>query len=297
MVKLPHHCGSLTLLLILMLFTVCPAQADTLNGDRDQAVRQSTGYYNDALKKRDPVTVLNLETDWTGKGTTVAVNTSEEDSPSPGVAEKTAKPEFDSFWAWLWDYLYNGASITLGVGTRQAELGVTRVSDDDYGKIVQRDEEAYFISYSTRTTFMGTSRFAYTFMLNYSTFNMDKQEIGKDNFVDVGTRVKGDMAYVVPALFYQWGEGRYSGTYARIGFGIGLGVTRSRGDVQLFPSGDIVSISDRSYDLNSAYGVFAEARIRHIGIRISAAGPGFEDDEYKYNVSNIAFNLGYSYYF
>ena len=50
-------------------------------------------------------------------------------------------------------------------------------------------------------------------------------------------------------------------------------------------------------DLNTAYGVFAEARIRHIGIRISAAGPTFEDDEYKYNVSNIAFNLGYSYYF
>ena len=230
----------------------------------------------------------------------IAKNESEGESTSPGEreeGEEREEPKFDTFWAWLWDYLYNGASITLGVGTRQAELGVTRKSDDNYGKIVQRDEEAYFISYSTRTTFMGTTRLAYTFMLNYSTFNLDKQEIGKDDFVALGTQVKGDMAYVVPAVFYQWGEDRYSGTYARIGIGVGMGVTRYRGDIKLFPSGEIVTLSDRTYDLNFAYGAFAEARFRHIGIKISAAGPTFEDDLYKYNVSDIAISLGYQFYF
>ncbi|HAK59669.1 MAG TPA: hypothetical protein DCO77_04710 [Nitrospiraceae bacterium] len=126
---------------------------------------------------------------------------------------------------------------------------------------------------------------------------MDKQEISKDVFEDRGTRVKGDVAYIVPTFFYQWGEHRHNGTFARIGLGFGLGVTRYTGNIELFPSNNIVSFSDKSYELDFAGGIFVEARYRHWGIRISAAGPSFEDDEYEYNVSNIAFNLGYSYYF
>ena len=63
---------------------------------------------------------------------------------TPQTSETAAVPEQMTFGAWLWDYLYNGASITVGVGTRQAELKVTEKSSGRYGKIAQRDEEAYF---------------------------------------------------------------------------------------------------------------------------------------------------------
>ncbi|HAK59670.1 MAG TPA: hypothetical protein DCO77_04715 [Nitrospiraceae bacterium] len=163
MVKLPRHCGSLSLLLILlMLVSVCPAQAAT-GWDRTRAGLQPVGYDHTS----DPYAFSVVHTHGAPEkrfNEIVAVNTSEEASPSPSAAETTADPEFDSFWAWLWDYLYNGASITLGVGLRQAELQVTRKIDGDYGKIVQRDEEAYFISYSTRPTFFKKSNFAYLYL-------------------------------------------------------------------------------------------------------------------------------------
>ena len=278
-----------------MLFSVCPAQADTTGWDRTHAGLQPLGSDHTYTTYAFSAVLPNEATE-KRSSEIVALNTSEDTAPPPETGETAAKPEFDSFWAWLWDYLYNGASITLGVGLRQSELQVTRKSDGDYGKIVQRDEEAYFISYSTRPTFFKKSKFAYTFMLNYSTFNMDKQETSKDVFEDLGTRVKGDVAYIVPAFFYQWGEHRRIGKFARIGIGLGVGVTRFKGNIEL--SGPTtVSVSDGSYDLDAAFGIFMEARYRHWGIRISAAGPSFEDDEYKYSVSDIAMNLGYSYYF
>ena len=53
----------------------------------------------------------------------------------------------------LYNYFIDGASVTLGVGTRQAGLKVTRISDGAEGKIVQRNEEAYFLSNSTKPSY------------------------------------------------------------------------------------------------------------------------------------------------
>jgi hypothetical protein len=220
---------------------------------------------------------------------------------TPQTSETAAEPEQMTFGAWLWDYLYNGASITVGVGTRQAELKVTEKVTGKFGKIVQRDEDAYFLSYSTRESFIGSSQFGYTFMLNYTTFNMDKQEVEKNVYEDIGTRVRGKTAYVVPTLFYQWGEHRKIGKFVRLGVGLGLGVAKFDGDIILTdpqPQPLVpIHVSSDSYDLKFAASAFLEARYRHWGIKITIAGPSYQDETYLYNLSDIAVNLGYTYYF
>lgn len=219
--------------------------------------------------------------------------------PGRTDAAKTGAADDMTFWEWLWDYLYNGASLTVGVGTRQAELKVTEKSTQRFGKIVQRDEEAYFISYSTRPSFLNSANFGYTFMLNYATFNLDKQEISKNVYEDIGTRVRGRTAYVVPSFFYQWGQHEPYAKFIRLGVGLGLGVAKYQGDIILTdpsPTGPI-PISNGSYDLKAALGGFLEARYRFIGLMISGAGPSYQDDTYKYDVRDIAVYLGFTYYF
>jgi hypothetical protein len=43
-------------------------------------------------------------------------------------------------------------------------------------------------------------------MFNHTVFAMDKQEVAKNEHQDVGTRMRGRVAYVVPTVFYQFGE-------------------------------------------------------------------------------------------
>ena len=212
------------------------------------------------------------------------------------AVDTPAEPGDAGFWDKTWDYLVNGASITVGTGLRQAEMTVTRKSDGAVGKIAQRDEQAYFLIYSTRPSFLRESSFGYTFMLNYSHFNMDKQQVAKDVYQDIGTRVRGNFAYVVPTLFHQWGEHRYKGKFVRLGIGLGLGVTTYSGNIRLSDN-STVAVSNKSYALTIAESAFLEARYRHWGVKLSVAGPTVDNDTHKIQVSDVSVNLGYSFYF
>ena len=200
----------------------------------------------------------------------------------------------------LYDYFIDGASIRLGVGVRQSGLRVIRKSDKAEGKLVQRNDEAYFLTYSTKPTFSPVNpNFGYSFMFNVSSFDADRQETTVDVFEDLGTRASGQFIYVVPVFFYQWGESRYLGQYTRIGVGVGLGISRFDGDIVLDgPSGlETVSLSNTRTELKAASGLFIESRWNHWGIRVSVAGPTIEDDIYKIQVEDVAVNLGYSFVF
>lgn len=231
--------------------------------------------------------VSHAETDTGDAGKTAEI------SPA---ADAPAKPAVTGFWDKTWDYLVNGASVTVGTGLRQAEMTVTRKIDGATGKIAQRNEQAYFLSYSTRPSFIEKSNFGYTFMLNYSHFNMDKQLVAKDVYQDIGTRMRGNFAYVVPTLYYQWGEHRYKGKFVRLGIGLGLGVTTYSGNITLSDN-STVAVSNKKYALTIAESAFLEARYRHWGIIISLAGPSVENDTYKIQVADFSVNLGYSFYF
>lgn len=244
--------------------------------------------------------VSHAQTDTQGPGKGDATETSTFNvvpgSEAMQTADTSKGPGAPGFWDKAWDYLVNGASITVGTGLRQAEMTVTRKSDGASGKIAQRNEQAYFLSYSTRPSFIGESQFGYTFMVNYSHFNMNKQEVAKDVYQDIGTRVRGNFAYVVPTLFYQWGEHQYKGKFIRLGIGLGVGVTTYSGNIILSDS-STVTVSNKSYALMFAESIFLEARYRHWGVKLSFAGPTVANDKYNIQVSDIALNLGYSLYF
>lgn len=200
----------------------------------------------------------------------------------------------------LYDFFIDGASVTPGVGFRQAGLKVTRLSDGAEGKIVQRDDEAYFLSYSTRPWYSEKyPNLGLSFIFNISSFNAGRQETGPDVFEDLGTRASGEFIYVAPTIFYQWGEHRYVGRYTRVGLGLGLGMARFNGDVILTstPDQERISVSSTTTDLKLAPGLLLETRWNHWGLRFTVAGPTLHQDEYDIQVEDMAFNLGYSFVF
>jgi hypothetical protein len=207
-------------------------------------------------------------------------------------------PASESYTALIWDYLTNGSSLTIGVGGREADLTVKRLSDNASGKLVQRNEKSYFLSYSTRPAFFGNSHFGYDFVFNLSTFNMNEQEISKNVYRYLGTSASGRFAYVVPTLFYMWGDHRH-GTYFKSGIGLGMGVASFDGNIILTDSTtqDRVDFSNNSTKPRLASSIVLEGRWNNWGILVTSAGPDFQQDGYEYQISDIAISFGYRYVF
>jgi hypothetical protein len=199
-----------------------------------------------------------------------------------------------SYSAAIWDYLTVGSSLTIGIGGREADLTVTRLSDNASGKLVQRNEKSYFLNYSTRPTFFDDSHFGYDFVFNLSTFHMGQQEVAKNVYQDLGTRGNGKFAYVVPTLFYMWGNHR-RGTYFKSGIGLGVGVATFDGDIILTDSAtqDRVAFTHKTTDLRVASSLVLEGRWNNWGLLLSAAGPSLKQDGYEFQLGDIAFSFGY----
>lgn len=199
-----------------------------------------------------------------------------------------------SFSAWLYDYLVNGASVKIAIGTRQAGISVERFSDNAEGEIVQRKEDSWFVSYSTRPIYFSPGKTGLTFMFNISGFDADQQKTGNDEYVDLGSRASGRFYYFVPTLFYEWGN-YHNGRFVRAGAGLGTGVATFNGNVLLTStaSNESVSISQDRTKVTAASSLMLEAFWRHWGLTIQYASPIYETDEYKISVEDVAINLGY----
>jgi hypothetical protein len=207
-------------------------------------------------------------------------------------------PAPTSYSAAIWDYLTNGSSLTIGIGAREADLTVKRLSDNASGKLVQRNEKSYFLSYSTRPTFFGDSHFGYDFVFNLSTFRMGQQETAKNVYQDLGTGGSGKFAYVVPTLFYMWGDHRH-GTYFKSGIGLGAGVATFDGDIILTDSAtqDRIQFTHKTTELSFASSVVLEGRWNNWGFRFTAAGPSLQQDGYEFQIGDIALSFGYRFVF
>jgi hypothetical protein len=207
-------------------------------------------------------------------------------------------PATKSYTAEIWDYLTTGGSLTIGVGGREADLTVTRLSDNASGKLVQRNERSYFLNYSTRPIFFDDSKFGYDFVFNLSTFKMGQQQTANNVYQDLGTGGSGRFAYIVPTLFYMWGDHR-QGTYFKAGIGLGAGIATFDGDIILTDSAtqDQVTFSNKSTALRFASSLELEARWKNWGILLTAAGPNLQKDGYEFQLGDIAFSFGYRFTF
>lgn len=214
------------------------------------------------------------------------------------AAAQDEVPEPTSYSAVIWDYLTNGSSLTIGIGGRESDLTVKRLSDNASGKLVQRNERSYFLSYSTRPAFFNDSHFGYDFMFNLSTFHMNQQEISKNVYQDLGTGGNGKFAYFVPTIFYMWGDHRL-GTYFKSGIGLGAGVATFDGDIILTDSAtqDRIQFSHKTTELRFASSVALEGRWRNWGFLLTAAGPDLQQDGYEFQIGDIALSFGYRYVF
>ncbi len=211
-----------------------------------------------------------------------------QDGERPGLVER------------LWKSLTEEANITVSVGLLQAAMTVKRGSDGASATLVQRDENAYFLSYGSKPSFFEDSNFGYTVMVNYVHFTMTRQEVGSHTYADLSTEVNGQMIYAVPTLYYQWGEHHYNGTFLRLGAGIGAGAATYSGTVRFTNSanpGETVRTANWSYAPHLATSSFLEARWKHFGVAASYASPRIYGNDYDIRISDFSVRLGYTYYF
>ena len=136
----------------------------------------------------------------------VTVSFDKPDSTSPLATGDDARKDQqkNGFWTGLWNSMTDEANLTVSYGILEASLTIKRKSDGATGTMAQRDTSAFFLSYGTRPSFFKDSNFGYTFMVNYINFDMGKQEVAGNEYVDLGTEITGQMIYAVPTLFYQW---------------------------------------------------------------------------------------------
>ena len=204
---------------------------------------------------------------------------------------------------WALATFVDGASVTLGYGIRRSSFTVTRKSDKASGTIVDRDYPAVFVVYATKPTFFADSNAGYTFMLRLSSFNMDQQiaagvPVGGVP-TDVHSNVHGIIGYALPALYYEWGEHRKTGTFFLIGAGAGVTTTTYSGTMSLQTStgSESVNVRDQSFSLNLAWGTFLEARWYHAGIYLSYMRSHMPGDTYDTTFEDSSLYLGYQLYF
>jgi len=197
---------------------------------------------------------------------------------------------------WAWKELTDEASLTVGYGVVKWVLDVKRTSDGASGTLVQRDNSALYVSYSTKPYFFESSNFGYTVMVNYSDFDLTKQETENDKFADYGTEVHGYIVYAVPTLYYQWGEHFRKGRFVRIGVGAGVGAARFSGTVRL-STGEIVHTSQGNIEPRLAVTNFLIAQWNHFGVQFSFASPRVYGDGYDAKVKDASLYATYTYYF
>ncbi len=226
----------------------------------------------------------------------------EPEPPEPGkavvvsAATTTVEAADKGFVTWIWRELTDEASLTVGYGVMKWALDVKRTSDGASGRLVQRDDSALYVSYSTKPYFFKESNFGYTIMVNYHDFDMTKQEIGSDQFADFGTEMHGYVIYAVPTLYYQWGEHRQKGRFVRLGVGAGVGAARFSGTVRL-STGEIVHTYQHTVEPRLAVTNFLIAQWDHIGIQFSFASPRVYGDGYDARVTDASLFATYTFNF
>jgi hypothetical protein len=195
-----------------------------------------------------------------------------------------------------WRGVTDEAYLRAGYGVVQWAMDIQRRSDGASARLVNRDDDALFISYGSKPTFIRDSNFGYTFMVNFVDFSMKRQTIAGQEFADVGTEVNGYLIYAVPTVYYQWGERSNRNRFIRLGAGVGLGAARFSGTAQL-STGETIHTQQHSFEPRLALSNFLAARWNYLDFSVSYASPRLYGDGYDIKVSDFSASLGLVFYF
>ena len=129
---------------------------------------------------------------------------------------------------------------------------------------------------------------------SFSTFQLNQQLVN-DEFVDLGTSVKGYYVFVTPTVFYSFLERNPRNKYDQTlltGIGVGLGYLKATGDI-IFTE---TTQERHEIDVNGvalAISMFMDYRIGNFVTRISGGLTSHTNDNLDYDAFRFAWNFGY----
>ena len=187
--------------------------------------------------------------------------------------------------------------IRVGVGFRSDEITVTDDALNGEGQLVNERGFQPSLSIGFENAYFGESNWGYSAVLGYTQFDMDKQKIGND-VVDLGTSAEGELFYLAPSVFYNWGSKHYDGGYFKLGGALGIGYLRTKGDVLLT---DLSGNPRHSFDIKSdpisaSVGLFAETGYKDWFLRLQVAGPVVEEEDREISGATVGLTFGYTFH-
>ena len=222
-------------------------------------------------------------------------------SASPAVAA-----EESDFWWWI-----RGFEITPGVGLRYLGVDVHSKSNDTVGNLANSIGKSAFASINIESPSFqfGKSNFGASVYLYAANVNLNQQFIadpGQDPNSDsmagtrdnVGTSLSGYYSYLVPAVHYRL-QGR-DGSSMKFALGYGRWVGRFSGDIILTPdnrpaNGMAKTPIDTRVAKNAYLFTMQYKFANHWQASMSVGGPKWQDDQFRYQLEELSFTVGYTF--
>ena len=199
---------------------------------------------------------------------------------------------------------YTGYTLTLGAAYKTVYFAVSeRGSNITQGTLTNDGQITPSIIVKTPFYYFSDSPSAslgWFVEYGYSSFEVNKQAVGEYlNEIDMGTSVTGKYLYVVPVLFYNWGDAYIKngrGLSLKLGLGPGLGYLQAKGNIVL------TETTNETEDVNfSAFGgaiaIVLDFRANNFLMRVSSNGPSPSHGNRVYSVHEEIFEIGYTFTF
>lgn len=148
---------------------------------------------------------------------------------------------------------------------------------------------------SENNYFNARKTWGYFFESSGSVFNFRKQSVSGMGDVNMGTSTKGNTAYTVSVLFYNF-KNAIQGWSLKTGLGAGVGYLDIKGDIKITEESSLKygEVEQLDYKgVTSSAGVYFEAsKDSHLFI-LQMYGPSFSDNGYDYHYKDVSFSYSY----
>ncbi len=191
---------------------------------------------------------------------------------------------------------FDNYSMSLGI---EHKIMVIMI-DENEGEAEAEFKQDVFspsITLNSPTGFIMDSNVGYNIFMNLSQFRLNKQQVsGKSE--DLGTHIEGTFYYLIPSLFYVFGN-TSSNSFLKLGAGLGLSGAALTGSVQFDADNPTEDPKKISYNDTSriANCIFIEAKLGSFLLGFNKRSPKLIGDEYNYILNDISIYIFYNFLF
>ncbi len=199
---------------------------------------------------------------------------------------------------------YSGFNLTVGASYKKVTFEVSeRGSNIKQGALTDDGQLTPSLILDTPFYYFtdpGKSAFGWFVEGGYSSFEVNKQAVGKySEEVDMGTSVSGKYFYLVPVIFYNWGDAYIedgNGVSFKVGLGPGIGYLQARGNIVLTETTNETETVNFS-EFGGAIVTLLDFRAGNFLMRYRIGGPSPSTGNRVYTVYEESFEIGYSFTF